>query len=206
MSIEVRMTGKPQFDESAVIAAAVQVFWRHGYAAASISDLTEATGLSRSSLYQRFGDKDGLFREALAAYLERVLRRMEAAEGETARARLDALLRGFVAKPSAGRPAGCLIARICAELAELSPEGRRAASTAAAREREVLAKLLQEAKANGELAEDADVEAMSWHYFGVLQAVLNLPAAGADPDTIGRIIDVAMSAWREPLVATARVN
>lgn len=200
------MTGKPQFDESAVIAAAVQVFWRHGYAAASISDLTEATGLSRSSLYQRFGDKDGLFREALAAYLERVLRRMEAAEGETARARLDALLRGFVAKPSAGRPAGCLIARSCTELAELSPEGRGAASTAAAREREVLAKLLQEAKANGELAEDADVEAMSWHYFGVLQAVLNLPAAGADPDTIGRMIDVAMSAWREPLVATARVN
>ena len=61
------MTGKPKFDEAAVIAAAAGVFWRHGYTAASVNDLTEATGLSRSSLYQRFGDKDGLFREALAA-------------------------------------------------------------------------------------------------------------------------------------------
>jgi AcrR family transcriptional regulator len=189
------MTGKPQFDERAVIAAAVQVFWRHGYAAASISDLAEATGLSRSSLYQRFRDKDGLFQEALAAYLERVLRRMESAEGVTARARLEALLRGFVLMRSAERPAGCLIARSCAEIAELSPEGRRAASAAAAREREVLVKLLEEAKANGELAQDADVEATSWHYLGVLQAVLNFPQAGADSDAINRMIDVAMSGW-----------
>ena len=61
------MSGKPQFDEAAVIAAAIEVFWRNGYAAAAVSDLTEATGLSRSSLYQRFHDKDGLFQEALEA-------------------------------------------------------------------------------------------------------------------------------------------
>jgi AcrR family transcriptional regulator len=205
MSSEEQMSGKPQFDEGAVIAAAVQVFWRQGYAAASISDLTEATGLSRSSLYQRFGDKDGLFREALAAYLERVLRRMEAAQGETARARLDALLRAFLPSPSAPqRPNGCLISRGCAELAELSPEGRIAALTAAAREHEVFTRLLREAKAKGELAEDADVEAMSWHYLGVLQAVLNFPQAGADSDAIGRMIDVAMAAWPDPLVGAAR--
>ncbi|MGN4072772.1 TetR/AcrR family transcriptional regulator, partial [Burkholderia gladioli] len=66
------MSGKPQYDEAVVIDAAIQVFWRHGYAAASISDLTEATGLSRSSLYQRFRDKDGLFQVALATYTERV--------------------------------------------------------------------------------------------------------------------------------------
>ena len=61
-------------------------------------------------------------------------------------------------------------------------------------------RLLREAKAKGELAEDADVEAMSWHYFGVLQAVLNFPQAGADSDAIGRMIDVAMAAWPDPLV------
>jgi AcrR family transcriptional regulator len=79
MSSEEFMSGKPQFDEASVIAAAIGVFRRHGYAAAAISDLTEATGLSRSSLYQRFHDKDGLFREALAAYTQRVLRRMNSA-------------------------------------------------------------------------------------------------------------------------------
>ena len=99
------MSGKPQFDEAAVIAAAMGVFWRHGYAAASISDLTEATGLSRSSLYQRFRDKDGLFQEALAAYTERVVRRMNAAKADTARGRLEALLRAYLPDGSS-RPAG----------------------------------------------------------------------------------------------------
>jgi AcrR family transcriptional regulator len=187
------MSGKPQFDDDAVIAAALQVFWRHGYAAASISDLTEATGLSRSSLYQRFRDKDGLFQEVLASYAERVMGRMAAAPGDTARARLDGLMRSFLPDPQ--RPVGCLIARSCAELAELSTAGRAAAVAAAMRQRDVIAKLLREAKANGELARSADVDALAWHYLGVLQAVLNLPAAGADAAALDRMIDVAMSAW-----------
>ncbi|MCY0854211.1 TetR/AcrR family transcriptional regulator [Cupriavidus sp. D39] len=90
------MSGKPQYDEGAVIDAALDAFWRHGYAATSINMLTEATGLSRSSLYQRFKDKDGLFQMALAAYTDRVLRRMKSYEGGSARARLEALLRGLL--------------------------------------------------------------------------------------------------------------
>src|ERR1700726_4316720 len=85
MSSGVFMSGKPQFDEVAVIAAAIEVFWRSGYAAGAVSDLTEATGLSRSSLYQRFHDKDGLFQEALEAYTQRVLRRMTSAKADPAR-------------------------------------------------------------------------------------------------------------------------
>lgn len=188
------MSGKPQFDEAAVIAAAVQVFWRHGYAAASISDLMEATGLSRSSLYQRFHDKDGLFQEALAAYSDRVLRRMNSAEADTARGRLEALLHGFLPKASAPpRPAGCLIARSCAERVELSAAGQAAALAAAARQREIIAGFLREGQTKGELARDADIEALAWHYLGVLHAVLNFPYAGAD--LLERMIDVAMSAW-----------
>jgi AcrR family transcriptional regulator len=193
MSSEEFMSGKPQFDEAAVIAAAIEVFRRHGYAAAAISDLTEATGLSRSSLYQRFQDKDGLFREALAAYTQRVLRRMNAAKADTARGRLEALLRAFL--PGGSRQHVCLIARSCADIQGLSAEGQAAALAGAAHQREILAGLLREGVAAGELAEDADIDAMAWHYLGVLQAVLNFSQAGADPPMLDRVIDVAMSAW-----------
>uniref|UniRef100_UPI0035D4D29B TetR/AcrR family transcriptional regulator n=1 Tax=Paraburkholderia youngii TaxID=2782701 RepID=UPI0035D4D29B len=77
-----------------------------------INHLSEATGLSRSSLYQRFGDKDGLFREALAAYTRRVLSRMNVVEADTARGRLEGMLRAYLhATPDRKRPAGCLISR-----------------------------------------------------------------------------------------------
>ena len=192
------MSGKPQFDESAVIAAAVDVFWRHGYSAASINDLTEATGLSRSSIYQRFGDKDGLFLEALAAYTGRVLRRMDAAQADTARGRVEALLRGFLPNASAHRrPIGCLIARSCAEVLELSEMGQAAALTAAARQREIFARMLHDAVRNGELARDADIDALAWYYFGVLQAVVNFSSAGADHGVLDRMIGIAMAAWPE---------
>lgn len=191
------MSGKPQFDEVAVIAAAIEVFWRNGYAAAAISDLTEATGLSRSSLYQRFHDKDGLFQEALAAYTQRVLRRMNSAKADTkadtARGRLKALLRAFL--PVRSRPAGCLIGRSVAEISALSKQGQAATLAAAARQREILAGLLREGVAAGELAEATDIDAMAWYYLGVLQAVLNFPPAGADPSMLDRMIDVAMSIW-----------
>lgn len=193
MSSGVFMSGKPQFDEAAVIAAAIEVFWRNGYAAAAVSDLTEATGLSRSSLYQRFHDKDGLFREALEAYTRRVLRRMNAAKGDTARGRLLALLHGFL--PDRSRPAGCLIGRSCAELSALSEEGKAATLAAAARQREILAGLVREGVAAGELAAATDIDAMAWYYLGVLQAILNLPPTGADPGVLDRMIDIAMSAW-----------
>jgi TetR/AcrR family transcriptional regulator, copper-responsive repressor len=175
------MSGKPQFDEAEVIAAAIGVFWRQGYAAAAISDLTEAVGLSRSSLYQRFNDKDGLFREALAAYTERLLR-------------MEALLRSFL-PGKAPRPAGCLIARSLAEIRTLSAEGQAAALAGVAQQHQMIAGILRAGVTAGELAEDSNIDAMAWHYLGVLQAVLNFAQAGADAHMLDRMIDVAMSAW-----------
>lgn len=199
------MSGKPQFDESTVIAAAVDVFWRRGYAAASISDLTDAMGLSRSSMYQRFGDKDSLFVEALQAYTERVLRRMNAAQGETAREQLAGVLRAFIPDPSAAqRPAGCLIARSCAETVELSLAGRDAAMAALASQREVLMGIMRKGIRNKELTRKADVESLAWHFLGVQQAVINFASAGADPGTLNRMIDAAMTAWPEEQEAASR--
>ena len=155
------MSGKPQFDEAEVIAAATDVFWRQGYAAAAISDLTEAAGLSRSSLYQRFNDKDGLFREALAAYTGRLLRRMKSVTADTARLRMKALLRSFL-PGKALRPAGCLIARSCADLPALSAEGQAAALAGAAQQHQMIAGILRDEGFDARVAGDSD---------GALQAV-----------------------------------
>ncbi len=192
------MSGKPQFDEPAVIAAALDVFWRHGYTGASIHQLTTATGLSRSSLYQRFQDKDGLFQAALTAYIERVLQRAGAVRADTARGRLQALLREFL--PPEGRsrkPPGCLLARSGAELVDLPAAGQSLVIAGLQRQRTMLEALLQEAIGDGELPPDTDVVALSWYYLGVLQSILNLPAAGATAAQLRGVVEAAMAAWPE---------
>ena len=190
------MSGKPQFDEPAVIRAAMEVFWRHGYAASSINQLTTATGLSRSSLYQRFRDKDGLFQEALSAYAERVLRRMGTIQAESKRGQVEALLRDFL--PKAGksdRPPGCMLSRTCAEMPDLPVAGQIVARDALDRQRAVFVEILQAAVESKELAPTADIDGLAWHYLGVLQAIMNLPQAGATARELGRVVDLAMLAW-----------
>jgi TetR/AcrR family transcriptional repressor of nem operon len=63
--------GRPrEFDEGKALDAAMRLFWARGYHATSISDLTEATGVYRNSLYATFGDKKTLFLRALDHYME----------------------------------------------------------------------------------------------------------------------------------------
>lgn len=68
-----------EFDRDAVLASAIRVFARHGYEAASTSDLTETMGIGRQSLYGAFGDKRRLFLEALERYSARSLAEITAA-------------------------------------------------------------------------------------------------------------------------------
>jgi len=65
------MARPKEFDNEKVLARAGEVFWRQGYEVVSIQDLEAATGLGRGSLYNAFGDKEGLFIAALDRYVEK---------------------------------------------------------------------------------------------------------------------------------------
>src|SRR5271168_1998359 len=63
--------GRPrEFDETAVLDAAVQCFWTRGYEVTSVRDLAEKMQITGASLYNAFGDKRSLYRRALDHYIE----------------------------------------------------------------------------------------------------------------------------------------
>lgn len=68
-----------EYDRDTVLSQAIRVFARHGYEAASTRDLTEGMGMARQSLYGAFGDKHGLFLEALRSYSARSLAQIQVA-------------------------------------------------------------------------------------------------------------------------------
>jgi TetR/AcrR family transcriptional repressor of nem operon len=59
-----------EFDEGAVLDAAVLCFWKQGYEATSVRDLVAQTGITAASLYNAFGDKRALYQRALDHYVE----------------------------------------------------------------------------------------------------------------------------------------
>ncbi|AZN96508.1 TetR/AcrR family transcriptional regulator [Mesorhizobium sp. M9A.F.Ca.ET.002.03.1.2] len=77
------MTRPRLFDEATVLQDAMGAFRRAGFAGASIKDLADATGLTSGSIYNAFGDKEGLYRAAFSHYIDAVIRhRIETYVGE----------------------------------------------------------------------------------------------------------------------------
>ena len=153
-----------EFDVDAVLERAMQAFWARGYAATSLDDLCAATGLGRSSLYAAFGGKLELLHRSLARYEEQGIARIAAALSrpvpvrEAFAAFLDEFIERIVAGP--GRR-GCFIGNCAAELA------RRDRATAA-RVRRSLGRVeatfrdaLRRAQTRGEIAVDADIDALA---------------------------------------------
>ena len=63
--------GRPKkFTLEAVLEKALPVFWRRGFADASLHELEQATGVNKSGLYAEFNDKEDLFVQSLRYYLE----------------------------------------------------------------------------------------------------------------------------------------
>jgi TetR/AcrR family transcriptional repressor of nem operon len=71
------MARPQEFDKSEVLHKALGVFWQNGYEATSMTDLLKATGLSKSSLYNTFGNKHKLLVTAFDAYREDRMRDMD---------------------------------------------------------------------------------------------------------------------------------
>ncbi|WP_051799070.1 TetR/AcrR family transcriptional regulator [Streptomyces sp. NRRL S-337] len=65
------MPDHKHFNPDIVLDDALQIFWRQGLPTTGIQALVTATGVSRSSLYATFGNKDGLYTAALARYIDR---------------------------------------------------------------------------------------------------------------------------------------
>jgi AcrR family transcriptional regulator len=59
------------FSREGVLEKALPVFWKHGFADASLQELEKATGVNKSGLYSEFSGKEELFLESLRFYLDR---------------------------------------------------------------------------------------------------------------------------------------
>jgi AcrR family transcriptional regulator len=60
------------FSREGVLGKALPVFWKHGFADASLQELEKATGVNKSGLYSEFSGKEELFLESLRFYLDRM--------------------------------------------------------------------------------------------------------------------------------------
>ncbi len=196
--ISAKVAGRPRsFDTRQALDRAVDVFWRRGYEGASLSELTEAMGINRPSLYAAFGDKEQLFRKVLDRYAEGPSAYSSAALQEpTSRAVVEHLLYGTAELlTSPGNPHGCLWvqgALTCGNGADPVRKeliSRRTAGEAALRRR------LSRAKTDGDLPPDANPASLARYIVTIIQGMSVQAAGGATRGELHRVIGIALQSW-----------
>ncbi|MGI9610144.1 MAG: TetR/AcrR family transcriptional regulator [Acidimicrobiia bacterium] len=161
----------------ATLDAAIREFRIHGFVGTSVQRLVDATGRSRSSLYNRYGDKDGLFVAALQRYLDETC---PSGEGETTAAQLRSSIE-FLYTDDGLTP--CLLTRSCSELPDL-PEAARPLVTSAL-ERQWNA-MIDSPSSDGDV--DRGTVALALRH-----GIVALAAAGVPPDVLYSAVDTYVS-------------
>jgi len=174
-----------EFDVSEALDAATDRFWRNGFAATSVRDLQEATGLGPASFYNAFGDKGSLFAQCLDRYLETTMRarirRLEASNGP--RAAIEYFFAEIVARSIADRR-GCLLVNSALEVA---PHDRKVGATVSERLGELEAFFLRcvaAGQANGSIADVYPARDLARLLLTTVMGLRVLSRAMPDPDML----------------------
>jgi AcrR family transcriptional regulator len=190
--------GRPrEFDLETALAAALRVFWKNGYEAASMAELTAAMGITKPSLYAAFGNKEALFHKALDLYEREKLAYMTLAlQAPTARAVAERLLRGALEmQTSTCDPKGCLgvistaACGVEAEPIKAEVMKRRASSEAA------IVRRFEQAKADGEFPDGLEPAALVRYLFAIMQGMALQGGSGATCAELCQLLETSMSVW-----------
>lgn len=172
----------------------MRVFWEKGYEGASLTDLTEAMGINRPSLYAAFGDKEALFRKAMEQYSNGPASYLRAAlEEPTAYAVVEALLRGSVKLLGDPRnPRGCF--SVQAGIAcGTDAEPIRNALVAWRRHGEAeMVKRFKRARSEGDLPAELDPHDLARYIATVLNGLSIQAANGATKAEMTRVVEIAL--------------
>jgi len=142
-----------QFDRKAVLGKAMQLFWSQGYEATGVAQLLEHMGIGRQSLYDTFGDKRGLYLEALRAYFAEqrasVVARLQASGSPLAN--LKAVFAQWEKMLTETGPFGCLIGNTAVELGPHDQEAARIVRAAFAGMSQEIAETIRQGQEAGEI-------------------------------------------------------
>jgi AcrR family transcriptional regulator len=191
------LRGRPRsFDTDAALDKAVRVFWKKGYEGTSLPDLTAAMGINRPSLYAAFGNKEDLFRKAVARYLENTSALLKhALERPTAKEVVEAILRPAMCRGAKSNPHGCLLVHGALACSDSSEGIRRELSQLRNAGEAQMRQRFERAVAENDLPRRTDAAALAKYVATFQQGLAVQASGGATAEELSAAVDVLLAAW-----------
>ncbi|MGP3926862.1 TetR/AcrR family transcriptional regulator [Streptomyces sp. 8N616] len=188
------------FDVDALLDAVVRLFWRQGMSSTGIQTLVAATGVSRSSLYATFGNKDGLYVAALRRYIERNSTPAFAwlASNPSGLPAIEDFFADLIQMRSSGHYAGwgCMVTNAHSGPECNDPEVRRVLDRHHQQLEKAMRSVLGTAAARGQVPRTLDLDSTA-AVLAVVTYGINLRSrAGADPEALGATVAAVLDPLR----------
>ncbi|WP_327673629.1 TetR/AcrR family transcriptional regulator [Kitasatospora sp. NBC_00458] len=191
------MARTKEFDPDAALQSALELFWRRGYEATSMADLVDHLGIARASIYATFGSKRELYLRALERYGEQQnpLLLSELSQPGPVLPAVRALVHRFARESAAdgdgGLQRGCFVTNTAVELAPHDEGAARRVEASLGHLETLLTAALVRARAQGELPDGRDPQALARLLLVLFQGMRVIGKAG---DGSARLRDAAEQA------------
>ncbi|WP_081849811.1 TetR/AcrR family transcriptional regulator [Marinobacterium lacunae] len=193
-----RARGRPRaYNRAAALKAITSLFWRHGFSATSLDDISAATSMSRPSLYQAFGSKADMYQQAFAGFVQRMATATSAAldVSESPDVALvnffHAIMDIYFDEDSA---VGCFV--FCTTVAETGnhPEFQNALHAVIEKLDAALSEYFQNAQHANLIRAESDVQALATLTQGLLQHIAIRARAGDSKEELLKRVKSGLSA------------
>ena len=194
-----RRRGRPKcFDEQEALQKAMMLFWKYGYEATAMSDLTKALNLTAPSIYSTFGDKSQLFHACLDYYLKHEACSLDLIfqQAETAKVAIELYLYENLKKLlQQDKPTGCMLVTATMNCSEQHQSLQHDLLLKRQQVKEKIYQCLQQGVEDGDLSSDADIQAMTDYYSTVIQGLTMQARDGVAIEQLENVVTLALKTW-----------
>jgi TetR/AcrR family transcriptional repressor of nem operon len=190
------MARTKDFDENEVLGKAIDIFWHKGYNGTSMQDLVDGLGISRSSLYDTYGDKHTLFIKALESYQNEASGKICAIVSSAAPAKetikiLLELITGELLGDQKHK--GCFMVNAEVEVAPHDPEVSQLVCTNDQQVEDAFYLVIKKGQESGEIANRQDARALARFTFNTVKGIRVTAKSTTDKAVFDDIIKLAMA-------------
>ena len=175
------MARTKEFNEDQALDKAIEIFWHKGYNGTSAQDLVTHLGLSRSSLYDTFGDKQKLFSQSLQRYQkqsqDQIIKLLE--ESKNIKETLHDIFKQAVIESLQDRiTKGCFMVNSSVELAMHDEEIAKIVKSNRQKMGEVFTNAVKKGQDSGHISKDTDARVLARFIFNTYSGIRVLARTG----------------------------